>query len=89
MGTVADRWEGVKHEVTHQPPESQRDRPGRLQLPRKPWIHECGDDGDCAERENALELEIHLHTHDQVVHEMGDRRGGGHGKDDPLGSHRP
>ena len=88
-GAVADRREGVKHEVAHQPPEPQRDRPRRLELPQKPRVGESGDDGDCAERENALELEIHLHPDDQVVHEMGDRRGGGDGKDDPLGSHLP
>jgi hypothetical protein len=89
MGAVADRREDVKHEVAHQPPEPQRDRPRRLELPRKPRVGEGGDDGDCAERENALELEIHLHPYDQVVHEMGDRRRGGDDKDDPLGSHLP
>jgi hypothetical protein len=89
LGAVADRREGVKHEVAHQPPEPQRDRPHRLKLPRKPRVGKGGDDGDRAKRENALELEIHLHPDDQVVHEMGDDRGRGDGKDDPLGSHLP
>ena len=42
---VADRGEGVHHEVADQPPEPQRDRPHRLELPRKPWVGESGDAG--------------------------------------------
>jgi hypothetical protein len=79
----------VKREVADQPPEPQCDRPHRLELPWKPRVGEGGDDRHCAEREHGLELEIHLHPNDEVVHEVGDHRGSGNGKDDPLGSHLP
>jgi len=77
----------VHHEVSDQPPEPQRDRPNRLQLPRKPRVDKGGSGGHPAKHEDGVELQIHHHPDDQVVHEVGDHPGSGDGKDDPLGFH--